>query len=944
MKKLSLLLILVLIPLVFATTKIDGNKAYINHDKGYIEQEPYLIGSNTQTTIKFNKNSEYDSYDLCFNFNGYNINILEMDKKELFGLLKKDYKKIKSVDNYDCIKSFIVDNNAEFSFKARYKGKDTIKYDILILPSEYNLNFKKAEKDNELIILDPYLIGDLSNNDNILAYFTFDNTLATTVGKQINSTYMIKNASAAYDFGITLGGGDIVSGNPSQNTDVTYTTDGAFFTGSNNLSVPFSQSFNFTDFTIITKVTPSSVTGDHTITTNRNADKNGAWWLAQSGATFKAALRNSSGFCTITTGNLITSNQNNVLAFKKDGNNITLYVDGVNSGSTLCTNWVSNAEHIDIGVVQDVQKFVGNMSYLTYYNRPLTENEIKLQYNQGNFSTNILNQDNTSLQLSYNDYIFYGNNQYMTFADPDNFTISAWVNIGAENNQRIISKYYWTLETQVDYNFMVNGSDLEFYIYDESAWYIARYSNSILKDTWHHVAAKKEGSTISVYVDGIKGSTTATLVNFTNPNNNAYILVGGSSRQNYLGSGNEYYNGSIDELILYNYSLSDSEIEVLAGGFNNSINFTILDAETGVKIDYDNITINLYNDAKNFSTSKSSTTGNIFFSGVPSGTLRIHGFGDGHDPNIIILTISGENTANNQEFYLTNSTSDNIGDITLVVRDETNSLIEGANIKIYSQNVSTGLFNLLTDRYSNVKGEALVSLVKDTVFYKFTIYYEGLKCYETSSPFYITSDITTITFVCVQTGDYIEVRDSYNNITSTLSFNNNTNVTGTFTLEATQNLDGEFCLEVRELTSYGKGYIVVGEDCQNVTSYLSSINVNASNRTKDTTFIGLAYYTPRSQSIKKLIGSWTHTFIKNIKPDFANTGLYIIYLLIVVIFMLLIKTPIAAVIVSSGIFFMATLTPLVNLSTMGKSEAAVGIIILIFGIIAAYVMRKKDVQ
>jgi hypothetical protein len=101
-----------------------------------------------------------------------------------------------------------------------------------------------------------------------------------------------------------------------------------------------------------------------------------------------------------------------------------------------------------------------------------------------------------------------------------------------------------------------------------SGWagqYVIGTSN-IVKDTWHHVACTYNGSHLAVYVNGTRENTLA--INAPGAGTAAWNIG------RYPGA-LEYFNGTIDEVAIYNYSKSDEEI---ANDFNyrygSSLNYT----------------------------------------------------------------------------------------------------------------------------------------------------------------------------------------------------------------------------------------------------------------------------------------------------------------------------------------------------------------------------------
>jgi hypothetical protein len=232
-------------------------------------------------------------------------------------------------------------------------------------------------------------------------------------------------------------------------------------------------------------------------------------------------------------------------------------------------------------------------------------------------------------------------------------------------------------------------------------------------------------------------------------------------------------------------------------------------------------------------------------------------------------------------------------------------------------------------------------LVKDDVFYKFTILYTGVKCYETVNPFTISGSDDEIGFICIVADTYNDDKAIYDDISVYLNCTNSTNISGACSLEANTTFAGEVCLEIRRLTNINQGYVSINETCTNTTTFLATHAINATGQTRDTTYRALAKFTPVNQSIQKVVDTYHITFKITSTPDFGNLGLYMTYLIMLLVFLAFIKTPVISIIASGGVFFIATITPLVNLSSMAKTDIGSGIVIFVIAIILAFIIQSK---
>lgn len=84
---------------------------------------------------------------------------------------------------------------------------------------------------------------------------------------------------------------------------------------------------------------------------------------------------------------------------------------------------------------------------------------------------------------------------------------------------------------------------------------------NVSDNTWHHVVAVRQGVNTHVYIDGVRvdGATAPAVKNVSN---NAPFKIGA---QKGTGGFNNWYNGLMDDIIVYNRALSADEINELFG-------------------------------------------------------------------------------------------------------------------------------------------------------------------------------------------------------------------------------------------------------------------------------------------------------------------------------------------------------------------------------------------
>lgn len=270
---------------------------------------------------------------------------------------------------------------------------------------------------------------------------------------------------------------------------------------------------------------------------------------------------------------------------------IQFYVDGVEQtalfggGDPVINLYSASSSNLHIGGVN----YYSNNSTddLKIYNRILSEQEIKLLYsdlvayfpfngnandlsvfaNHGTVYDALLTKD----RYANPDSAYYFNGSTSRIQGPQNsaysfgygdFTMSAWVNISLIGTARIVSAGYdandniwglgfgthsvWGTGTRINY-FVYSDNNFRDFSSDE----VLNYSPG----EWIFVAASKTGNQINFYANGLPiGAQT---INYPS-NANSFMSIG--CRQYSSGVFNEFFNGKIDELKIFNKSFSDEQI------------------------------------------------------------------------------------------------------------------------------------------------------------------------------------------------------------------------------------------------------------------------------------------------------------------------------------------------------------------------------------------------
>ncbi len=152
-----------------------------------------------------------------------------------------------------------------------------------------------------------------------------------------------------------------------------------------------------------------------------------------------------------------------------------------------------------------------------------------------------------------NDYVDCGNDSSLDITEQ--ITVAAWVKMNDAGNSQ-----FQPFITKGDYTYGIKHHSrnvIEFVIYEKGFWQVAHFPvDSSFNDVWHHVAGIYDGIKLKLYVDGNLEATTAYTGSIASGTYNLNIGSNSEAR-------GRFYNGAIDDLRVYNYALSEKEIEKL---------------------------------------------------------------------------------------------------------------------------------------------------------------------------------------------------------------------------------------------------------------------------------------------------------------------------------------------------------------------------------------------
>jgi len=237
------------------------------------------------------------------------------------------------------------------------------------------------------------------------------------------------------------------------------------------------------------------------------------------------------------------------VGFTYDNATFTLYVnDTAYPWTTASGTWAfDDTNTLMIGKRMTVAPFNGSIDEVAIYNRSLNAAEVSALYAEGRarFIEWTSGKSGTGLQFDgKDDYISMGNPPSLSLRNA--ITVEAWVNITPGGTWKVVAEKYVTFLTavyQTTARFSVAG------VFDMS-----KNIGYDISGTLTHVAYAYDSDAgyARIFVNGAEiGNTTAT---GSIPKTNEGLVLGKSQ------SGIYYFNGTLDEVAIYNRSLSPAEI------------------------------------------------------------------------------------------------------------------------------------------------------------------------------------------------------------------------------------------------------------------------------------------------------------------------------------------------------------------------------------------------
>ncbi len=423
----------------------------------------------------------------------------------------------------------------------------------------------------------------------------------------LNLPFQVNDSSIARDFSIYGNNGTVYGAEWSKYGFI----GGAYkFDGINDyINVSSDTSLNITkNITIMLWFYPENVSS----TSQRLVSKDGVsandnhYYIVISSSNMITAGFNNGSWVQIS-GDLLKNNTWYFVAAERKGDNISLYVNGALVNTTTFAGDIGAGSinpNIFIGVKDGgTQAFKGEIDEVRIFNRSLSDEQIYRIYkdelnHRFNLVLNMIFNENTTYNATgwvqdmsrFNNkgrlgdgvadwapvwnstgviggsYFFDGSNDYINVSNSDslnitkNITISIWFN--ANDGGYLLSKrgtYMINISLPYVYAILNNGT-------------LVSVSSTISYNTWYNIVMTYNGSVFALYKNGSLVSSKAVAGDIVATQNN--LLIG-----SYNGA-SLFFNGIIDDVKIFNASLSSEEVENLYKEGLNKRTRTLVSNET----------------------------------------------------------------------------------------------------------------------------------------------------------------------------------------------------------------------------------------------------------------------------------------------------------------------------------------------------------------------------
>jgi alpha-tubulin suppressor-like RCC1 family protein/chitodextrinase len=188
----------------------------------------------------------------------------------------------------------------------------------------------------------------------------------------------------------------------------------------------------------------------------------------------------------------------------------------------------------------------------------------------GNGNAGILQNGPTQIAGQFGNAIHLnGVNQYLSTANqqtnPQEFTMALWFRTSQAGGVIMdFSDSHYGASVNADRILYINNAGcLVFGVWNGSAVTIVS-PEVVNTNTWHHAAAVISGMGMELYLDGIRVAQNASVT--TAQNVNGWWHLGYDTMTRWPAPGADFFNGDLDEVVVYNRAMQTDEVSALIAG------------------------------------------------------------------------------------------------------------------------------------------------------------------------------------------------------------------------------------------------------------------------------------------------------------------------------------------------------------------------------------------
>jgi len=247
---------------------------------------------------------------------------------------------------------------------------------------------------------------------------------------------------------------------------------------------------------------------------------------------------------------------------------------------------VARGASVSIGDKSDSWMSDGLVGYWKMDESSWTEDSADVVDSSGNGNTGTVKDDATVVAGKFgNGGSFDGDGDYVSVTDvasldiTDELTLSVWIKQDTAQEQAFLGKWDYSAN-QRSYNMeFYSANAFRFALSSDGNWDADNsltYATGFTTDVWYHMVCTYDGSTMRVYKDGAEVANKDRSISIHSGSAAATIAASLSN-----GVAAQHFDGSIDEVRIYNRALSEKEVRDLYNWAPGPVMHLKMDEKTG---------------------------------------------------------------------------------------------------------------------------------------------------------------------------------------------------------------------------------------------------------------------------------------------------------------------------------------------------------------------------